>query len=113
MAAKNTLMRALSVVCVLAGMLAPTVPAHAAVPPNIRLVAADGETVPVGTSGDSADDPAIWLNPADPSRSTVIGNDKGDALEVYDLAGNRLQTDLRGAWQRRCPPRLPTGLGHG
>ena len=42
-------------------------------------------------SGDAADDPAIWRNPIDPSRSTVIGNDKGGALEVYDLSGARIQ----------------------
>ncbi|MGH2667571.1 MAG: phytase, partial [bacterium] len=40
-------------------------------------VSADAETVPVTSSGDSADDPAIWVNPADPSKSLVIGNDKG------------------------------------
>src|SRR5436309_3132530 len=91
MAGRNVVLRALSVACLLAGALAPALPAHAAVPPDIRLVTADGETVPIGTSGDSADDPAIWVNPADPSLSTVIGNDKGDALEVYDLAGNLLQ----------------------
>jgi myo-inositol-hexaphosphate 3-phosphohydrolase len=55
------------------------------------LVSADGETVPVATSGDSADDPAIWVNPTDPSKSIVIGNDKGDSLEVYDLSGARIQ----------------------
>ncbi|HEV8624845.1 MAG TPA: phytase [Acidimicrobiia bacterium] len=54
-------------------------------------VTADGETVPVTTSGDSADDPAIWVNPTDPSKSIVIGNDKGDSLEVYDLSGARIQ----------------------
>ncbi len=54
-------------------------------------VTADDETVPVATSGDSADDPAIWVNQANPSQSIVIGNDKGDGLEVYDLAGNRIQ----------------------
>ena len=49
------------------------------------------ETTPVSHSGDAADDPAIWRNPSDPSRSTVIGNDKGGALEVYDLSGARIQ----------------------
>ena len=49
------------------------------------------ETMPVSTTGDAADDPAIWRNPADPSRSTVIGNDKGGALEVYDLSGALIQ----------------------
>ncbi len=45
------------------------------------------ETTPVLHAGDAADDPAIWRNPIDPSRSTVIGNDKLGALEVYDLSG--------------------------
>ena len=54
-------------------------------------VTADDETVPVTTGGDSADDPAIWVNQANPAQSIVIGNDKGDGLEVYDLAGNRIQ----------------------
>ena len=49
------------------------------------------ETEPVSHTGDAADDPAIWRNPIDPSRSTVIGNDKGGALEVYDLSGARIQ----------------------
>ena len=87
----RSLLSAVAACCLLAGMVLPTGPAFAAVPTGIRSVPADDETVPVGTSGDSADDPAIWVNRTDPSRSTVIGNDKGDALEVYDLAGNRLQ----------------------
>ena len=49
------------------------------------------ETTPVSHSGDAADDPAIWRNPIDPSRSTIIGNDKGGALEVYDISGARIQ----------------------
>jgi 3-phytase len=49
------------------------------------------ETVPVASRGDAADDPAIWRNPDDPGRSIVIGNDKGGALEVYDLSGARIQ----------------------
>jgi myo-inositol-hexaphosphate 3-phosphohydrolase/PKD repeat protein len=49
------------------------------------------ETAPVSHSGDAADDPAIWRDPADPSRSIVIGNDKLGALEVYDLSGARIQ----------------------
>ena len=33
------------------------------------------------------DDPAIWINPEDPSKSLIIGTDKDDdgALYVYDL----------------------------
>ncbi len=49
------------------------------------------ETAPVAHSGDAADDPAIWRNPSNPSRSIVIGNDKLGALEVYDLSGARIQ----------------------
>jgi myo-inositol-hexaphosphate 3-phosphohydrolase/PKD repeat protein len=49
------------------------------------------ETTPVLHTGDAADDPAIWRDPIDPSRSIVIGNDKGGALEVYDLSGTRIQ----------------------
>jgi len=39
--------------------------------------------------GDS-DDPAIWINTADPARSLVLGTDKGDTtggVYVFDLAG--------------------------
>ena len=49
------------------------------------------ETPPVANRGDAADDPAIWRNPDDPGRSIVIGNDKGGALEVYDLSGAIIQ----------------------
>jgi 3-phytase len=38
---------------------------------------------------------AIWVNPWDRSQSLVIGTDKAaEALEVYDLAGHRLQRIL-------------------
>lgn len=47
------------------------------------------QTAPV--AGD-ADDPAIWYNPQDPSRSVIIGTDKqGGALYVYDLQGRIVQ----------------------
>lgn len=39
-----------------------------------------------GTTGD-ADDPAIWVNPADPAQSLVLGTDKSAGLYVYDLTG--------------------------
>lgn len=56
-------------------------------------VAATVETEPVHGAGDAADDAAIWVDPADPSRSVVIGTDKstiGEGLGVYDLAGHEL-----------------------
>jgi myo-inositol-hexaphosphate 3-phosphohydrolase len=65
-------------------------PAGAAVQP-VGDATATVETVPVLSTGDAADDPAVWVHPSDPARSVVIGNDKGGALEVYDLSGARIQ----------------------
>src|SRR5687768_16126290 len=67
--------------------------AHADLVARARATAvvATVETAPVQGTGDAADDPAIWLNAAQPARSAVIGNDKKGALEVYDMAGNRIQ----------------------
>jgi 3-phytase len=50
------------------------------------------ETEPADSFGDAADDPAIWVNPADPARSLVIGTDKKLGLYVHDLDGRKLQT---------------------
>src|SRR4051812_24499371 len=47
------------------------------------------------------DDPAIWVNPADPAKSLVIGTDKNTdgALYVFDLNGkiikNKVITGLK------------------
>ena len=49
------------------------------------------ETDPVLENGDAADDPAIWYNAANPAASAVVGNNKMGTLEVYDLAGHRIQ----------------------
>ena len=49
------------------------------------------ETDPADSYGDSADDPAIWVDRSDPARSAVIGTDKKLGLNVYDLKGKRLQ----------------------
>lgn len=72
--------------CTQTGMIAaasPAVPASAETAP----VAAMRETAPVTSSGDSADDPAIWRNPASPSKSLIVATDKDWGLNVYDLAG--------------------------
>jgi myo-inositol-hexaphosphate 3-phosphohydrolase len=61
--------------------------AQAAIPP-IAAVTADAETVPATHSGDAADDPAIWVHPANPASSLLIGNDKLGALEVYKIDGS-------------------------
>jgi 3-phytase len=79
-------------------MLLAVPAARAAAPPftapsvPIDSVPAKFETDPVAGERDAADDMAIWVNPWDRSQSLVIGTDKAaDALEVYDLAGHRLQ----------------------
>ncbi len=54
-------------------------------------VTAVAETVPVGTANeDAADDPAIWRNPADPSKSLIVSTDKKGGLYVYNLKGEQL-----------------------
>jgi myo-inositol-hexaphosphate 3-phosphohydrolase len=54
-------------------------------------VTATAETAPTPSSGDSADDAAVWIHPTDPSLSVVVGTDKEGGIAVYDLAGNELQ----------------------
>ncbi|OAE02745.1 phytase [Arthrobacter sp. OY3WO11] len=77
----------LTVAVLLVGLTAPS--ANAAV----AQVPATVETAPMHGSGDAADDPAIWIHPTDPSKSTIIGTDKstgGHGLVVYDLSGKEL-----------------------
>ena len=51
-------------------------------------VTASGETDPVGTGrADAADDPAIWVDPANPNRALIIATDKKAGIHVYDLTG--------------------------
>ena len=55
-------------------------------------VPASGETIAVGTANaDAADDPAIWVDPADSSRVVLFGTDKKAGLYAYDLSGAVLQ----------------------
>ncbi len=61
-------------------------PAISGLPPV--PVAANGETAPVGTGkADAADDPAIWIDPANPNRALIVATDKKAGLHVYDLTG--------------------------
>jgi 3-phytase len=54
-------------------------------------VTASAETAPVGTSrADAADDPAIWVDPANPGRALIVATDKKAGLHVYDLGGKDL-----------------------
>ncbi|MCH8686331.1 phytase [Pedomonas mirosovicensis] len=61
-----------------------------AAPASTPVVTAQGETAPVATEDDAADDPAIWRNAADPAASLVIGTDKKAGIHVYNLKGERL-----------------------
>ncbi len=55
-------------------------------------VSAVAETEVVGKAGqDSADDPAIWFDPAEPEKSLIIGTDKKAGLHVFGLDGKRRQ----------------------
>ena len=56
-----------------------------------RTVQPKVETEPADSYGDAADDPAIWVDRRDASRSVVIATDKKLGLNVYDLKGKRLQ----------------------
>jgi 3-phytase len=55
-----------------------------------REITPTAETDPVPPGGD-ADDPAIWVHPDEPLRSTIIGTDKLGGLAVYDLEGEQIQ----------------------
>ena len=58
-------------------------------PADVVDVAPLAETEPVLDDTDAADDPAIWVNPADASASWVIGTNKRRGVEVYDMEGKR------------------------
>lgn len=70
----------------LAGLLAGGVAEAAG--PVMGEVSALRETEPVDAD---PDDPAIWVNPADPLASRVIGTDKDFGLVVFDLQGRIVQ----------------------
>jgi 3-phytase len=73
--------------------LAPGTPRDPRVAPesDAAIVHPIVETAPVETDGDSADDPAIWVDSANPARSVIIGTQKQSGLYVYDLQGRVLQ----------------------
>lgn len=58
---------------------------------RVAAVTATVESVPVGSYGDSADDPAIWAHPTDPAQSLVIATDKKAGLYLYDMQGKVVQ----------------------
>ena len=74
----------LSLVVLLAACAAPEPPLTATGTGGTDAV------VPVLITEKSAvdtDDPAIWINPDDPSKSLILGTDKGGSIFVFDLGG--------------------------
>ena len=49
---------------------------------------------------EDSDDPAFWIHPTDPSRSMVLGTDKGGYLWAFDLQGNILADKTVSGLQR-------------
>ena len=69
-------------------------------PPAVDQTAAPIQPVVVTeTTAVDTDDPAIWLNSEDLSKSLILGTDKGGAIYVFDLQG------------RIIPEKTVTGLG--
>ncbi len=74
-----------------AGSNGVTVPEPAPIP-HRPSVTPRAETEPVASQQDAADDPAIWVDARDPAASLVIGTDKQQGLNLYDLEGRLLQS---------------------
>ncbi len=53
-------------------------------------VAAKAETAAVESTGDAADDIAVWYNSSKPEASTIIATNKKKGLVVYNLEGEEL-----------------------
>ncbi|SHH13241.1 phytase [Massilia sp. CF038] len=66
-------------------------PARGAAEAAIAVVVPQVQTEPVARLGDVADDPAIWVHPADPAGSRVLGTNKKQGLMVYDMTGRQTQ----------------------
>ena len=56
------------------------------------VVVADVETHPVNALSimDAADDPAVWVNPADQTKSLIMGTNKKSGISVYNLQGDEI-----------------------
>jgi 3-phytase len=82
----------LSGLLVFAGCAGQEAPPSAPIEGQTGAVSAtlDGPLTPVVVSEQTAvdsDDPAIWINPDDPSQSLILGTDKGGSVFVFDLDG--------------------------
>ena len=71
-------------------------------PPVETEIGAEAVLEPIVVTEKTAvdsDDPAIWLHPDDPSKSLVLGTDKGGSIFVFDLDGKII------------PEKTVTGMG--
>lgn len=77
------------------GYYSTSLPLTLAPKPNTKKTFAQllptAETRPVPTSGDAADDPAIWLNKANPEQSRILATNKKRGLMIHDLQGKVIQ----------------------
>jgi len=112
--------RTAGIVALVALSTAVAAPAHAGGRPGASLLQEITATVETPAlfddkaGGDAdADDPAIWVNRADKSRSRVIGTAKNGGLRVYDLAGREVQSILPPEGGRFNNVDLVTGFGRG
>lgn len=58
---------------------------------DVPVVQAKAQTEAVASTGDAADDAAVWVHPTDASKSLILGTDKKKGVYVYDLGGNVVQ----------------------
>ena len=56
-------------------------------PAGTPIIQAVRTTEPVRDMCDAADDPAIWINPIDASKSLILGTNKQSSVNIYDLEG--------------------------
>lgn len=91
-AVSRAIPRSITVPAVLATLSACTVVdrENRVYPDPVPVVFAAAETTPVPSMDDAADDPAIWINTADPSASRVIGTDKDSGVGTWRLDGSEV-----------------------
>jgi myo-inositol-hexaphosphate 3-phosphohydrolase len=59
---------------------------------------ATAETAPTSATAVQTADPAIWVNPTDPTKSLILGANHEDGLAVYDMTGaKQAQTGVAAA----------------
>jgi myo-inositol-hexaphosphate 3-phosphohydrolase len=72
------------------------------------------ETVNAIATGDFMDDPAILLHPTDTSKSVIVGTNKSytdGRIDVYDFAGNRVESEDIGSAFNNVDVSYNFGLG--